>query len=378
MRMLVLTPDFPPSRGGIQLLAHRLVRNTRRATPLVVTLRTPESEAFDRESRIENVHRVRVLPGPKPLTNLHLNARGFLVGLRFRPQVILSAHIVTSPAAALLRRTLGAPVIQYFHAKEVGVRPGLASFAARHADANIAVSRYTRDLIVEAGGSPERIHCVHPGVDSPTPSATVTDLAANDRRPTIVTTARLGDRYKGHDVLVRAMPLVRARIPQARWVVIGGGPLRESLQAAAQANGLDDDAVRFVGSVSDAERNAWLERADVFAMPSRLPAGGFAGEGFGIVFLEANAHHLPVVAGGVGGALDAVVDGRTGILVDPTDHVAVADALSRLLADPALSRRLGDAGAERAKAFGWRDAAERIEELSLRLSGIGRTGPTAP
>ncbi len=82
------------------------------------------------------------------------------------------------------------------------------------------------------------------------------------------------------------------------------------------------DAIRFLGSVSDEERNLWLRRAHLLAMPSRLPAGGFAGEGFGIAYLEAGAYGKPVVAGNVGGALDSVSDGESGLLVDPTDPVA--------------------------------------------------------
>ena len=279
--------------------------------------------------------------------------------------MILSAHIVTSPAAAALREVLRVPVIQYFHAKEIGVHQPLARFAVRRADASIAVSRYTRELILEAGGNSASIHCIHPGVDSPESAAA--DGATN--RPTVVTIARLEDRYKGHDVLVRAMPLVRAQVPDVRWVVIGDGPLRSPLEALAAANGLDRRTVQLLGSVSDAERDEWLERASVFAMPSRLPAGGFAGEGFGIVFLEANAHGLPVVAGDVGGASDAVVDGETGILVEPTDHVAVAAALTRLLGDADLRERLGRAGAERAREFSWNRAAVRVEDLAIQLCG---------
>ena len=102
--------------------------------------------------------------------------------------------------------------------------------------------------------------------------------------------------------------------------------------------------MRFLGAVSDAERDTWLRRADLLAMPSRLPGAGRAGEGFGIVYLEAGAYGKPVVAGNVGGALDAVRDGETGLLVDPADAHAVAEAIARLLLDPDLARRLGAGG----------------------------------
>ena len=104
-------------------------------------------------------------------------------------------------------------------------------------------------------------------------------------------------------------------------------------------------------------------------MPSRLPAGGFAGEGFGIVYLEADAHGCPVVAGAVGGALDAVADGESGLLVDPTDHVAVAAALTELLSEPRRRRQLGQAGARRAEAFAWPLIAAQVEDLVLELAG---------
>jgi phosphatidylinositol alpha-1,6-mannosyltransferase len=99
-------------------------------------------------------------------------------------------------------------------------------------------------------------------------------------------------------------------------------------------------------------------------MVSRLPAGRFAGEGFGIVYLEANAHGLPVVAGAAGGATDAVVHGETGLLVDPLDHVAVADALVALLSDRDLAVRLGGNGRARAERFTW-EAAGRLVEAEL-------------
>jgi phosphatidyl-myo-inositol dimannoside synthase len=362
VRVLVLSPDFPPMRGGIQLLVHRVVSNASRLDLRVVTLQAPGARSFDDAASLD-IRRAHLLPGPKPISTLALNARAVWEGVSFRPDCILSAHIVTSPAAAVLRRMLQIPVVQYFHAKEVGVRPRLAGFAARTADANVVVSQYTRELVTGVGGSPERIHCVHPGVDLPSTVEGVEEAQS----PTIVTVARLEDRYKGHDVLVRAMPLIRARIPNVQWVVIGEGPLEGSLRALSIANGLSSTTVRFLGAVSDAERDEWLARANVFTMPSRLPADGYAGEGFGIVFLEAGAYGVPVVAGRVGGALDAVADRQTGLLVDPNDHVAVADALIRLLSDKELASELGAAGRRRAHAFSWGAVAGHVEEIVAGL-----------
>src|SRR5439155_18622394 len=113
---------------------------------------------------------------------------------------------------------------------------------------------------------------------------------------------------------------------------IGAGPRREQFERFADIYGVDIN-VHFLGQVTNQERDTWLERAHVFAMPSRVPGGGLGGEGFGIVYMEASWHGLPVVAGNVGGAVDAVVDGETGLLVDANDPVAVSDAVTRLLGD---------------------------------------------
>jgi phosphatidylinositol alpha-1,6-mannosyltransferase len=154
-------------------------------------------------------------------------------------------------------------------------------------------------------------------------------------------------------------------------VVAGGGPLKPSLEQQVSDSGLDD-AVRFVGRIPDSEREHWLERAHVFAMPSRVPDEGTGGEGFGIVYLEAASHGLPVVAGDVAGARDAVANGETGILVDPADHVAVAGAISELLLDPARAAELGRAGAERARRFSWPAHAQAVRELILNATNAKR------
>ena len=357
-RVLVLTPDFPPAKGGIQTLTERIVSSFTRLDPTVVTLVHRDGPAFDADLRYRVVRVDWRVPN-RPFTIVGLNATAAGLGLLARPSIVLSMHIVASPAAALLRHNLGIPFVQYVHAKEIGAKPGLARFALTRADRVVAVSEYTRDLAITAGARAERVVLIHPGVALPDePAAT----PALNQRPTVLTISRLEDRYKGHDVVLRALPLIQAEVPGVQWRVIGDGPLRPLLEDRARTAGVGD-AVRFLGQVSDATREKELRGASAFCMVSRLPAGGFAGEGFGIVYLEANAHGLPVVAGDVGGARDAVIQGKTGLLVDPEDHVAVADALVSVLRDRELAERLGRDGLVHAKRLSWQKAGTSVEAL---------------
>jgi phosphatidyl-myo-inositol dimannoside synthase len=274
----------------------------------------------------------------------------------------VSGHIITSPAAKLIGAMLDIPFVQYLYASEIAARPHLTAFAVRSAAAIVAISRHTETLALAAGAPPHRIHRIPPGIDLP---QRIDRLPV--ARPTLLTVASLAYRFKGHDVLARAMPLIAARVPDVEWVVVGDGPLRAQVERLAYVHGAMDH-VRFAGLVADDEREAWFRRAHVFAMPSRLSAGGVGGEGFGIVYLEAASYAIPVVAGNVGGALDAVVGGETGVLIDPTDHVSVAHAISDLLLDDRRAAELGHAAAARARRFAWPVIASRVEELRVHVS----------
>ena len=360
-RVLVVTPDFPPDRGGIQTLVHRIVLHAERLHARVVALPAPGAERFDSTQPID-IRRSPISIRDRRAAVLGLNGFALREALRFRPQVVLSAHIVTSPAARLAASFTGSSTVQYLHADELRGRPRLTRFAVRHADAIVAVSRYTETLARRAGAGPESVHVIHNGVD-PVSHAVDGSRAGS---PTLLTVARLDNRYKGFDVTMRALPLIRGRVPGACWVVVGDGVLRAQLEAQALSLGVEEH-VCFHGFVGDGQRNECLARAHVFVMPARLPAHGVGGEGFGIAYLEAGAHGLPVVAGNVGGAVDAVIDGETGVLVDPRDHIALADAVSDLLLDPAKAEDLGRAGAERARHLGWPQVVRRIEDLVLQM-----------
>lgn len=363
-----MTPDFPPRHGGIQLLTHRLVSHLEHASIRVHTLEAPEAAGWDASQEGFGIKRVAAGRQHR-LSIARLNATAIADAFRYRPDVVLAMHIVAAPAAAMIRRALRVPAITYMHALEVVSTPALARFAARHSDRIVAVSAYTAGLAAAAGVEPQQIRVIPPGVDWRNPP-----VAQRLSRPTVVTVGRLEDRYKGHDVMVRAMPLVLARVPDAQWIVIGDGPLRESIRRLADAYGLNG-AIRMQGAVTDEARDNFLSRAHVFAMPSRVPPRS-AGEGFGIVYLEAGVHDLPVVAGRAGGAVDAVLDGTTGLLVDPTDPVQVAHAITRLLTDRGLAAQMGAAGSDRARSFSWPVIAGQVEKLiaeAIRHCG-GRSG----
>jgi hypothetical protein len=147
--VLVLTPDFPPSFGGIQLLMRRLVEHCTRLAPRVLTFDQSGAAAFDRPTGV----RVRRVPLTAHLSRRRavavLNAAALLDAARPRPDMILSGHIALSPAAATAKRVLGVPYVQYLYGREVVTRPALSRFGIRRADAVVAVSGYTRSLALE-------------------------------------------------------------------------------------------------------------------------------------------------------------------------------------------------------------------------------------
>jgi phosphatidylinositol alpha-1,6-mannosyltransferase len=156
---------------------------------------------------------------------------------------------------------------------------------------------------------------------------------------------------------------VRRRVPGAALLVVGGGPYRSTLERLAREGGLAGDVV-FTGSVQWADLPAHFAAGDVYAMPCRTRNRGLDVEGLGIVYLEASATGLPVLAGDSGGAPEAVREGETGYVVNGRDPGKIADRLVELLGDPAFARRMGDTGrAWVEREWRWESQAERLGAL---------------
>jgi phosphatidyl-myo-inositol dimannoside synthase len=362
LRVLALTPDFPPDRGGIQTLVAGLVANAIDTSWRVVAFGDLPSDGGTR--RVSRTGRSHVLDVAR------LNAAALDAAREARPDVVVSAHVVTSPAARVIGRTLRIPIVQYLHGVEAQARPRLCAFAARSADAVIAVSRHTASLARQAGAREAAIHTIPPGVDVP---ENVLRRPGSTR--TLVTVSQLAYRYKGHDVIARALPLVAAKVPDVRWVVVGDGPLRGFVQELVSSYGVADRLV-MTGTVSDTARDTILDEAHIFCMPSRVPASGVGGEGFGIAYLEASARGLPVVAARSGGTVDAVIDGETGLLVEPLDHLGLADAVSGLLLESGRAERMGAAGRERAREFAWPRIVAHVDEVLGALAARPNSSST--
>jgi phosphatidylinositol alpha-1,6-mannosyltransferase len=186
-------------------------------------------------------------------------------------------------------------------------------------------------------------------------------------RPVVVCVSRLVPR-KGQDVLIRAMPAIRRRVPDAALLIVGDGPYRPTLERLAQEHA--PYSVVFTGQVSEEELPAAYAAGDVFAMPCRTRVGGLEVEGWGNVFIEAAACARPVVVGDSGGARESLEDGRTGVLVDGRKVEEVADAVAELLADPELARRMGEAGRRRVEGFfTWPRATEQLAGWLRQAAG---------
>lgn len=293
--------------------------------------------------------------------------------LRERPKAVQLATLYEGYLGLWLRRWLNLPYVIYAHGNEVldAVRsdwPG-HRIALQEADHILAVSQFTQDLVLKSGVNPDRVSLVHPGCDverfrpqGVSPAQRVAFLERHHEAKVILTVGRLVPR-KGHDVMIRALPLIRKRLPNVCYVIVGRGPQRARLEILAKELHVAD-LVMFKEGVSNDQLPLVYAMCDVFAMVSRQNIEGCDVEGFGLVFLEANACGKPVLAGRSGGMGDAVVDGVTGMLVDPDRPDSVAEAAVTLLADGELASKLGRQGRERAVSeFSWFRAAERVSTV---------------
>jgi phosphatidyl-myo-inositol dimannoside synthase len=366
-RTLLITHDFPPRIGGIQSFVHNLAVRQPADSVVVYTVTAPGAEAFDAQQPFEVIREDTrlLLPVPAVLCRAVDIARSNKCD-----RVWFGTAAPLGLLAADLRKKAGiGRILGQTHGHDIAwaALPGARSVLrriGRNVDVVTYLGEYTRVRLARALSNLEQLapgvdtELYHPGVDG----SPVRERYGLTGRPVVVCVSRLIPR-KGQDVLLRALPLVRRSVPDASLLIVGDGPDRERLERQADDAGLGDAAV-FTGAVESAELPAHYAAGDVFAMPCRTRRAGQDIEGLGIVYLEASATGLPVVAGSSGGAPDAVREGETGYVVDGRDATAVAERLVTILQDSALAKRLGDAGRRWVEAeWHWDRQAARLADL---------------
>jgi len=370
---LLVTNDFPPKVGGIQSYLWELWRRLPSECFAVMTTRYRGDRQFDQAQpfRVERTHQRVLLPSPTLAERIRRAAAN-----------VAARVVVLDPALplGLVGPALGLPYAVVVHGAEVtvpahlpGSRP-LLRRVLRGATHVVAAGDYVAAEATRAAGRDLPTTVVPPGVDvdrfQPLDGAARTSARAWFGLPVegrvVVSVSRLVPR-KGMDTLVAAAARLHGHLPDLTVAVAGDGRDRSRLERLIRRSGA---RVRLLGRVPEEHLPALYGSADVFAMLCRSRWAGLEQEGFGIVFLEAAACGVPQVAGNSGGAAEAVADGETGLVVRrPRDPAAATAALSRLLDDPALRARQGEAARRRAeRAYSYDVLAARLDAA---LGGLG-------
>lgn len=311
------------------------------------------SAQFDAEQPFPVVRHRTSLMLPEPLV---LNRARQIAQEYQCDRVLFGAAAPLGLLAPRLRSRGMAPIVAMTHGHEAAwaSTPGARSVMRAIGDSVDTVTylgEYTRARIASAlrPEAAARMRRLVPGVDADTfhprvrdaGNALRADLGLGDR-PVVVCVSRLMPR-KGQDTLIRAWPMVQRRVPDAALLIVGGGPYRSRLDALVAQMRLVG-SVLLTGTVPWEALPAHYAAGDVFSMPCRTRNRGWDVEGLGIVYLEAGAVGLPVIAGNSGGAPDAVLEGKTGFVVDGSDPQQVADRVTELLMDPDLAAAMGARG----------------------------------
>ncbi|MFF9239234.1 glycosyltransferase family 4 protein [Streptomyces sp. NPDC014776] len=377
-KTLIVTNDFPPRPGGIQAFLHNMALRLDPAR-IVVYASTwkrgregaEATAAFDAEQPFTVVRDTTTMLLPTP------GATRRAVGLLREhgcTAVWFGAAAPLGLMAPALRRAGAERLVATTHGHEAGWAqlPAARQLLRRIGETTDTITylgEYTRSRIAGALTPQAAARMAHlpPGVDEKTfhPASGGDQVRARlglTDRPVVVCVSRLVPR-KGQDTLIEAMPRILAAEPDAVLLIVGGGPYEKDLRRLAAEKGVAD-SVRFTGAVPWSDLPAHFGAGDVFAMPCRTRRGGLDVEGLGIVYLEASATGLPVVAGDSGGAPDAVLDGETGWVVRGGSPEEAAERIVALLGDAELRRRMGERGRRWIEEkWRWDLLAERLEEL---------------
>ena len=355
-KILCITNDFGPRAGGIETFVIGLIERLPRSRVIVYTSAQDNSEHYDRrwleEYGVEVVRDKAKILLPTPGVAYCVKA---IVRERKISTVFFGAAAPLGLLSRTLRKTGVTHIVALTHGHEVWwskVWPFTWAMKSisRHVSHLTYLGEFTKSAISRSITREAAAHMVKiaPGIDtdhfSPQDASQLRSELGLSEKKVIVSVGRLVHR-KGQDILIEAMPAIIKEVPEAHILMIGEGPYRGYLENRVKALGLQE-RITFIGRIQYADLPKHICAGDLFVMPSRSRLAGLEVEGLGIVYLEASACGLPVIAGDSGGAPDAVLEGETGLVVDGTSKVDVAAAVIELLQDAGRSKAMGIRGRE--------------------------------
>jgi len=377
-KLLLVSNDFPPSVGGIAHIAHMICKNLDPDKLSVLAAHVPGDREFDGRQAF-SIRRVRYFYRKGFLSLLsvvNFGIRAILAAKRDGSRMLLFGAVFPLGMIGLVSRYLGLPYIVEVYGSDILIprHPVITWLRSRillSAKWVITISEFTKQHLLHLGVQEERIHIMHPKIDMPAPLDEDHAMAFRSEKGLqgkriILSVGRLVER-KGFDRVIEAAPEVVRTYPDAVFVFVGDGPDRQRLMKLAKDCDIEA-SILFVGEKTQEEVAPYYNACDIFVMPSRYIVERGDAEGFGVVFLEANAHRKPVIGGNSGGIPDAIVDGKSGLLCDPDDVGSLVCSIKKLLGDPALSARLGEQGYLRVKR---EFTSERYREEFARVLGCG-------
>lgn len=377
-RVLLITRNHPPLRGGMERLNARMFEALHSRNPTSALLGPPGAGRFVPEGACSG----ELADGSLMATILSSMTRGMGMARRTRPRVVLAGSGLAAPAAVVSAALANAAPMVYLHGLDIIARSRVYRMlwlpCIRRCRSVLVNSANTRRLAIDAGVAAERIRVVHPGTTIPAldPDARARFRARHridPAAPLLLSVGRLTARKGLAEFVAGSLPLVRAEHPHVRLLIIGDeapqalhrgeGAGIERVHEAARAHGVET-AVEWLGPCTDAELAEAYQAADLHVFPVRDIPGDV--EGFGMVAIEAAAHGLPTVAFDVGGVADAVSDGVSGFLVPSGKEGAFAAAVNAALAHTGKA----DRGRARrfAESFSWdrfgREVAEAVRAVA--------------
>jgi len=333
-RVHVWVPELISKRGGIQTFSRCLV------AALTEILGRNNVQVMAKNDSDLDLKSEQIVALSRGWGSWHSGLRTFVFfsgiiwsAIRLRPQIVIATHLNFGLAGYVLKRLTGIRYWCVAHGIEAwNLNRPAARFGLLRADLILAVSNYTRQrLLTEQSLNPERIVILPNTIDResmwarPKPAHLMRRHALTVRNKIVLTVARLAEpeRYKGYDQILRALPAIKKKIPDVRYVLVGEGGDRARIEGLIRQLDLCG-AVVLAGAVPAKELADYYNICDVFAMPSK-------GEGFGIVYLEALACGKPVLAGNSDGSSEPLQNGKVGVLVDADDVDGIASSLTNIL-----------------------------------------------